>query len=67
MFPIDIDDLAERIRDEVSGFPIGDGYYQTTVANDEAWDMTEDIMSVITPFLEEAYKQGQRDVIERGM
>lgn len=67
MFPIDIKNLTEQIRDEISGYPIGDGYYQTTVATDEAYEMTEDVMSVIFPFLEEAYRQGQRDGTERGM
>lgn len=31
--------LVERVRDEISGWPIGSGYYGTKVATDEAAEM----------------------------
>jgi hypothetical protein len=43
----DTDRLTDLIRDEISGWPIGTGYYQTSVSLDEARDMTESIVAAL--------------------
>lgn len=37
----------EQIADELSGWPIGTGYYQTQVAIDEARDMADAVLDLL--------------------
>ena len=37
----------EEIADELSGWPIGSGYYQTRVAMDEARDMADAVLDLL--------------------
>ena len=37
----------EEIADELSGWPIGTGYYQTRVATDEAQDMADAVLALL--------------------
>ena len=37
----------EEIADELSGWPIGAGYYQTRVATDEAQDMADAVLALL--------------------
>lgn len=37
----------DEIADELSGWPIGTGYYQTTVATDEARDMADAVLELL--------------------
>jgi len=41
------DSMAERIRDELAHTTIGSGYYQTSVATDEAAEMAEWVLAAI--------------------
>ena len=41
------DDLRAKLRDELSGFPIGTGYYQTTVGTNEAREMADALLPII--------------------
>lgn len=41
------DDLREKLADELSGFPIGTGYYQTTVGTNEAREMADALLPII--------------------
>ena len=38
------DELRDRIADVLSGHPIGDGYYGTSVGVDEALDMADEVI-----------------------
>lgn len=37
----------EAVRDELSGWPIGSGYYQTSVSNEEAGEMADAVLDLI--------------------
>lgn len=37
----------EQIADELSGWPIGAGYYASSVANDEARDMADAVLALL--------------------
>lgn len=37
----------EAVRDELSGWPIGSGYYQTSVSTEEAGDMADAVLDLI--------------------
>ena len=39
------DDLRDRIAEVLSGHPIGDGYYGTSVGVDEALDMAGEVIA----------------------
>lgn len=53
-------DLRQWIADEVSGFPIGSGYYGTTIAaGSEAYELADLIM----PLVAEAVKRGQAEAL----
>lgn len=44
----DVDALKELLRDEISGWPIGSGYYATAVGTDEAGEMADAIIKAMT-------------------
>lgn len=44
--------LVERVRDEISGWPIGSGYYGTKVATDEAAEMAVAAVDAALPWHE---------------
>lgn len=37
----------ETVRDELAGWPIGSGYYQTTVGTDEAREMARAVLALL--------------------
>ncbi len=39
--------LRERVRDAVSGWPIGSGYYQTAIHFDEAQEIADAVLAVV--------------------
>ena len=41
----------EAVRDELSGSPIGGGYYTMQVGTDEARDMADRILAALAPFV----------------
>lgn len=41
------DTLRAAITDELSGWPIGSGYYQSTVAHDEAREMADALVAAL--------------------
>jgi hypothetical protein len=41
------DKAIQILRDELSGWPIGSGYYQSTVAGDEAREMAEAVLDAL--------------------
>ncbi|MGN6723346.1 MAG: hypothetical protein ACTHJM_12120 [Marmoricola sp.] len=59
------DDLRDVIRDELSGWPIGSGYYQTTVGTDEARDMADALLPLVREREAEAEERGYVDGYER--
>ena len=42
-----MDDLRTRIADELSGWPLGSGYYQTTVSPEEAAGMADAVITAL--------------------
>ncbi len=42
-----VPDLRDQLADEVSGWPIGSGYYATTVGSDEAREITDALLPVV--------------------
>lgn len=57
----DMDNLREQIADEVSGFPIGSGYYGTVVAaGSEAYELADLILPIVREAQAEAWEQGNR-------
>jgi hypothetical protein len=48
-------ELAEALVDELSGWPIGSGYYSTTVGTDDAREMVERLL----PLIAEAHAPGK--------
>ena len=41
--------LVDRAQDELSGAPIGSGYYQTTIGTDEARQLAEAVVRAVLP------------------
>lgn len=40
-------DLQTEIRDYLAGFPVGSGYYETSVSVDEAREMAQIVMELL--------------------
>jgi len=43
-----VNELREAIRDVLAGWPIGSGYYSTAVGVDEAWEMADAVMQMLS-------------------
>lgn len=41
------DALIQAVRDEISGWPIGHGYYQTTIGTDEAEELAHVVVDTV--------------------
>lgn len=57
-------DLTERIRDEITGHPIGSGYYQTAVGTDEAADIAADILPIVEAEVRAAKAEALREAAD---
>lgn len=54
------DSMIERIRDELAGTTIGSGYYQTSVATDEAAEMAEWVLAAIRAVAADGQREAPR-------
>ena len=53
----------EAVRDELSGSPIGGGYYTTQVGTDEARDMADEVLDTLAPFVAAREAQARVDAL----
>lgn len=56
------DSIRDRLRDELAGWPIGSGYYLTTVSVDEARDMADAVLAVLRDLPDDVIERAAREL-----